>query len=176
MNNLFVVSSSLLLRGNIWTLILSVFSHNIPLHLLLNMVILFSFGKFLENFMGSKKFLFFFCFSGISGSLIHCLTSSLLLHRPDLQALGASGSISGLLIFFSLNFPTHLVYFFGLIPIPSFLASLLFVTLDIWGLLNQVHGDGLPIGHGAHLGGALFGLAYYFFYFKKFKLNPDDSQ
>ena len=34
---------------------------------------------------------------------------------------------------------------------------LLLVGFDVWGLVSQADGGGLPIGHGAHLGGALFG-------------------
>ena len=41
-------------------------------------------------------------------------------------------------------------------------GAILFVGLDVWGVIAQAGGGGLPIGHGAHLGGALAGLIYYF--------------
>jgi membrane associated rhomboid family serine protease len=163
----FLVSTNAIVNGRVWTVITSVFSHNMPLHLLLNMLILYNFGLVLEGYLGGKRFLWLYMLSGLSGSLMHCLSSSLLIHDPTLQALGASGAISGLLVFFSLQFPKHLVYLFGLIPIPSLIATLSFIGLDLYGLIKQSHGAGLPIGHGAHLGGALMGGIYFFFIWRR---------
>lgn len=157
----FLVSSDNLLKGRIWTLLTSIFSHHIFFHLFLNMFILYNFGNFLESFLGKLKFFTLYILGGTSGSLFHCLTSSFILNNSNLNALGASGAISGLLIFYSLNFPKKLLYLFGFIPIPALMASLLFISLDLFGLLNQAQGHGLPIGHGAHLGGAVFGGIYF---------------
>ena len=45
---------------------------------------------------------------------------------------------------------------------PAMVGAVLFVGLDIWGVVAQAEGGGLPIGHGAHLGGAIAGLIYFF--------------
>ena len=102
--------------------------------------------------------------AGIFSSFVHALVSWYLLQRPELPALGASGAISGLIIFFSLLFPKQIILLFGIIPMPALFASILFIGLDLWGLIMQAEGGGLPIGHGAHLGGALCGVVYYFIY------------
>ena len=41
----------------------------------------------------------------------------------------------------------------GIVPVPALAGVLAFVGLDLWGLIAQGRGGGLPIGHGAHLGG-----------------------
>lgn len=56
----------------------------------------------------------------------------------------------------------------GFIPIPAIFASALIIGLDVWGLIEQTRGGTLPIGHGAHLGGAFCGLMYYLFRVKAF--------
>jgi membrane associated rhomboid family serine protease len=55
----------------------------------------------------------------------------------------------------------------GIFPIPALWASIFIIGLDLWGLFEQTKGVALPIGHGAHLGGALYGGAYYFIKMRK---------
>ena len=162
MSQNFLVSWNLLSEGRVWDLITSVFSHNWTLHLFLNMFVLNSFGRFLEQFLGWKFYLGFYLFAGVVSSLSHVLVSNFLMHSPELPALGASGSLAGLILLFALIFPKEKIVLFGLIPMPALVGALAFVGLDIWGLVSQVEGGGLPIGHGAHLGGSLAGLLTYF--------------
>lgn len=164
MSQNFLVSWNGLLAGRVWTLLTSAFSHISLIHIFLNMYVLNSFGPVLEKILGTKSFLKFYIVSGVISSLAHAVVSTYFLHRPELQALGASGAISGLIIFFSLMFPQQLILLFGIIPLPAIFAAMLFVALDLWGLVVQAEGGGLPIGHGAHLGGAFCGVIYYFIY------------
>jgi membrane associated rhomboid family serine protease len=161
MINNFLVSTDSILQGRVWTLITSVFSHNLPFHLLINMLVLFSFGRVMEGILGPKRFLSLYFIAGIMGSLSHCFTSSIILSNSSLPALGASGAISGILVFFSLMFPKQLIYIFGLIPIPAMVGTIIFVSIDLVGLFTQAAGSSVPIGHGAHLGGALAGFIYF---------------
>jgi membrane associated rhomboid family serine protease len=162
----FLVSWTGLLEGHYWTLITSVFSHNLFWHLLLNMFVLLNFGSLLEQILGKIRFLSFYLVAGILSSLTHCLVSAFVIGEPDIPALGASGAISGLVMIFSLMFPKQKLLFFGIIPIPALIGAFVFVGLDLWGLLEQAKGSGLPIGHGAHLGGAFTGIIYYFVYLR----------
>jgi membrane associated rhomboid family serine protease len=86
---------------------------------------------------------------------------------PAMAAVGASGAIAGLLIVFGLMFPRERVLLFFVIPLPALWGALAFVGLDLWGLFAQSRGGGLPIGHGAHLGGALTGAVFYFGYLRR---------
>ncbi|MGE3608362.1 MAG: rhomboid family intramembrane serine protease [Bacteriovoracaceae bacterium] len=169
----FLVSWSGLLSGRIWTLVTSVFSHNMVFHILINMYVLYGFGTIMEQTLGSKRFLKFYLAAGIAGSLGHSLTSVALLHSPELPALGASGAISGVLVLFSLLYPNQLIFLFGIIPLPALFATSLFVGIDAWGLIAQYQGSQIPIGYGAHLGGAIIGLIYFLLFFWKRKRRRD---
>jgi rhomboid-like protein len=164
--NNFLVSWDALQEGRYWVLLTSVFSHNMFLHLLINMYVLMSFGSLLEQVLGPKRFLRFYLTAGIISSLTHALASAFILHEPGLPALGASGAIAGLVLLFALMFPRQKLYLFGLIPLPALGGALAFMCLDLFGLFEQARGSGIPIGHGAHLGGALAGVIYYLFWIK----------
>jgi rhomboid-like protein len=157
----FLISWTHLTSGRVWTLLTSVFSHNMLFHLLINMIVLTSFGPPLERLMGPWRFLAFYLAAGAVGSLAHALVSNFLLDRPAQAALGASSALAGVLLLFALVFPRARVLFFFVLPLPAIAAALIFIGLDIWGLFAQVEGGGLPIGHGAHLGGALTGIVFY---------------
>ena len=163
----FTVSWELLTEGRFWVLLTSVFSHNWLFHLIINMLVLRSFGSLLEEVLGSARFLRFYLVAGLISSLTHALVSAWVLHEPDLSAVGASGSLAGLVLVFSLMFPREKILLFGLVPLPALMGALAFVGLDLWGLFAQAKGGGLPIGHGAHLGGALAGAVYYFLFIRK---------
>ncbi len=160
----FLLSWNGLMEGRYWTLLTSVFSHNIFFHIFLNMFAFFGFGAVLEQALGTRRFLRFYLVAGLMGSVTHVLVSLFLIGDPSLAVLGASGAISGVILLFSLMFPTERILVLGLVPIPALAASLAIVSLDVWGLLEQTRGGTLPIGHGAHLGGAVYGLIYYIFF------------
>lgn len=158
----FLVSWTTIGDGRIWTLLTSAFSHNMFFHLFINMFVLFNFGLMVENYLGAKRFLIFYLLAGITGSLLHCIVSAFLLHQPELLALGASGAISGVILLFALLYPREKIFIFGIIPIPAIWAAVLINGIDLLGLINQTRGALLPIGYGAHLGGAFAGLIYFF--------------
>ncbi len=62
------------------------------------------------------------------------------------------------------------------IPVPALVGALLFVGLDVWGLVAQSAGGGLPIGHGAHLGGAACGALFYFTYLRQRVRHPGSER
>jgi membrane associated rhomboid family serine protease len=157
----FLVSWTAVSDGRFWTLLTSVFSHNMLMHLFINMFVLYNFGMIIEQVLGSKRFLIFFLIAGICGSSLHCLVSEYVLQQPNISALGASGAVSGIVLLFALLFPKEKIFIFGLIPVPAIWAAVAFTGIDVWGLISQTQGSGAPIGYGAHLGGALAGLLYF---------------
>lgn len=159
----FTVSWMGLLEGRYWTLVTSVFSHSAFLHLFINMYVLYGFGMALKALLGRTQFVLFYLLAGVTGSFMHAVLSLLVTNSPAQPALGASGAIAGIILFFSLSFPKEKLLLLGIIPIRAGWAAVLLVFLDLWGLSAQSHGGGLPIGHGAHLGGAFIGVVYYFF-------------
>lgn len=169
----FTVSWNGLIEGRYWTLITSAFSHHSFFHLLLNMYVLRGFGQALKSVLGRPNFISFYLLAGISGSFMHAVLSATLIGTPEVPALGASGAIAGIILFYSLSFPQERLLLLGIIPVKARWAALLIVGLDIWGLSAQTKGGGLPIGHGAHLGGALIGVIYYFFLRKGSRLTDN---
>jgi membrane associated rhomboid family serine protease len=157
----FTVSWVGLTEGRVWTLITSVFSHNLIFHIAINMFVLNSFGSIVETVLGPWRYIKFYLAAGVVSSLTHALVSAYLIGEPEMAAVGASGSIAGLVLLFSLLFPREKILLFGIIPLPAIIGALAFIGLDIWGLVAQTGGGGLPIGHGAHLGGAFSGIFYY---------------
>lgn len=135
------------------------------------MYVFFGFGVALERIMGSRRFLYFYLLAAVGGSLGHAFVSAFLLHEPNLPALGASGAVSGVLVLFALMFPKENIYLFGIFPVPAIVGSMIFVGLDLWGLVQQSQGGGLMIGHGAHLGGAFFGVSYYLLYVRSHQFD-----
>lgn len=161
LSNHFVVSWNHLAEGRPWVLVTALFSHAMGVHLAINMVVLLSFGPPLEAAMGSGRFLLFYLLAGVTGCLAHATTLNLLVGIPGQAACGASAALVAMLMLFALAFPREQVLLFFVIPLPAIVAALALVGLDIFGLVYQVDGGGLPIGHGAHLGGALIGIAYF---------------
>jgi len=162
----FLVSTSHLAHGYVWTLVAAAFSHNELWHLAINMFVLWSFGTVLESLWGTRVFVIFYLAAAVFASVSHCLVSSILMGNGNIPALGASGAVSGLLLAYALHFPRHKILLFGVIPVPALAGVLAFVGIDLWGLMAQSRGGGLPIGHGAHLGGALAGAVMYFLYLR----------
>jgi membrane associated rhomboid family serine protease len=158
----FLISAGAVSAGRTWTLLTAAFSHILTLHFLLNMYVLATFGSIVEQTIGSGRFFGFYLVAAIMSSLAHAAVSTFLMDKPDLPALGASGAISGVILLFSFLYREARILLFGFIPMPALVGAAAFVGIDLAGLAWQSGGGGLPIGHGAHLGGALTGTLYYF--------------
>ena len=113
MHQHFTVSFLALEEARYWTLVSSVFSHQLFLHILINMFVLNSFGRLLESVMGHWGFLKFYLIAGVFASLSHALASKFILGLPEQPAVGASGSIAGLILLFSLIFPREKILLLG---------------------------------------------------------------
>jgi len=79
-----------LVDGQWWRLITAAFLHYGPIHLAMNMLVLYLFGPALESVLGSARFLLVYLAAGLAGS------AGALLMSPDSATVGASGAIYGL--------------------------------------------------------------------------------
>ena len=168
----FLVSTTHILHLHVWTLVTAAFSHSELWHLAINMFVLWSFGTVLEHLWGTRVFILVYLAAAVVASVSHCAVSSFIMGQDNIPALGASGAVSGLLLAYALHFPRHRILLFGIVPVPALAGVLAFVGLDLWGLVAQGRGGGLPIGHGAHLGGALAGALIYFLYLRATYATP----
>lgn len=124
------------------------FLHINWMHLIINMIVLFSFGTSIEANIGVVGFLFVYLGSMIGGNAL-----AYLIHKDDIgySSVGASGAVSGLVFGTIALFP-HTNFFF----IPAWVFGLLYVGLTLYAIRSQK----TNVGHAAHLGGALIGMLF----------------
>ncbi len=137
----------------LWQLFTYIFLHGGFSHILFNLLALWMFGGELENYWGSKKFLFYFFFCGVGAGICTVIFS----HYQFVPTIGASGAIYGLLLAFGWLFPNRLIYIYFLFPIPAKYFVIIFGLIEFF---SSMEGSGGGVAHLTHLGGLLFGLVY----------------
>ena len=140
-------------------MITSGFLHANNAHLLFNMITLYFFGPTIELVMGRIPFLLIYFGSAIAASIWPMFKY---IDQPDYVAVGASGSISGVLFAHCLFFPLNKLYLMFIpIGIPAVIFALLFAGFSYYAASRPSDHSTFfgRIAHEAHLGGALGGLA-----------------
>ena len=134
------------------------------MHLLINMIVLLSFGLAVESIfgqlqssgiIGSSTLHFFTLYIG--GAVISCLTT-LRKHKDNYyyQAVGASGAVSAV-VFASIFFrPLDKLYIMGILPVPAILFGVAYLIYSHY--MSKKSSDN--INHDAHFIGAVFGFIY----------------
>lgn len=102
----------------LWPFVTNTFLHGGFLHILLNMWMLWIFGRALEDRLGSVPFMMLYLVSGIAASFVHCVFNA----GSTLPVLGASGAVAGLISAYALRFP----YAWLTIVVPVFFIPLIF--------------------------------------------------
>lgn len=139
----------------LWQLVTYIFLHGGVFHILFNLLALWMFGGELENYLGSKKFLFYFLFCGIGAGICTVLFTPSLYQR--IPVIGASGAIYGILLAFGWLFPNRPIYVYFLFPIPAKYFVIIFGFIEFF---SSFGGPGGGVSHLTHLGGLLFGLLF----------------
>jgi membrane associated rhomboid family serine protease len=138
-----------------WQVITYAFMHSTQTlaHLFFNMFALFMFGRELEQYWGTKRFVLYYFASVLGAAATQLVTTWYT--QAEYPTVGASGGVFGLLLAFAMYFPRQrITLLFPPIPMPAWL----FVTL--YGLLELflgVTGTQAGVAHFAHLGGMLGG-------------------
>jgi membrane associated rhomboid family serine protease len=131
------------------------------MHLLVNMFVLWSFGRIVESyyivlFPGKGMFFYFLLYLG---GIIFSTLPSYGKHKdnPGYSAVGASGAVSAVL-FSSIIFQPlgSIVFIFLPFPIPAFVFGILYLVYSAY-MARKGHDN---IGHDAHFWGAVFGLVF----------------
>ena len=151
----FLVSSASVSEGRWWTLLTSEFSHVDAMHLLFNLLALWTFGRDVEGMLGRWRFLSIYLVGAAVASIGHVVFG--VLTGDGTPALGASGAVMAVAVLFGAFFPTRtLIVMF--VPMPAALGVAVYVALDLLGVAR----GGGQVAHAAHLGGALVGASYAF--------------
>jgi membrane associated rhomboid family serine protease len=134
-------------------MITSGFIHGDPFHLFMNMLALFFLAPALEATVGTWVFLGIYLASLLAGSLWTYMEH---FRDAEYRALGASGAVSGVTSAAAIFYPLSTILLFFALPMPFILFAVLYIGWSAWAASTRVR-DG--IGHAAHLGGALMGVA-----------------
>ena len=145
------------------TIFSSMFMHGSVVHLLGNMLFLWIFGNNVEDYLGRKKFLFFYLICGISAAFTQIVFNS----DSTVPMVGASGAIAGVLGAYMVLYPRAkittviiIIFFIRLIKLPAI------VVLGFWILYQFLYGLSslaATTGEGgvawfAHIGGFICGI------------------
>lgn len=151
----------------IWQPFTYLFLHDVNTiwHILMNMFMLWMFGRELELVWGKNRFLRYYLLTGVGAGLINVFVKTvpaLFIHALPLTAytatIGASGAIFGILIACAMLFPDRRVY---LLPFP--VAMSMRTIVIIMAALTFLGTFGLgddKVSHLCHLGGMLVGYLY----------------
>ena len=134
------------------------FIHADWMHLLFNMITLWSFGTAVERVFSEwitpVGFVLFYL-----SAIVIAILPTYIRHRQDAnyRSLGASGGVSAVLFAFILFDPWSKLIIFPIpVPIPAFLVAILYVGYSIW--MDRRGRDN--VNHSAHLWGAAYGLLF----------------
>jgi membrane associated rhomboid family serine protease len=149
---------------NAWQLVTAGFAHSTTnvwhLHLIFNMICLYFFGRDVEGTYGSRLFLYLYFSFLICANVVWLVATDASVPRQFwhlVDARGASGAISGVLMLFILLFPRRTILLNFFIPVPAWLFGILWIVEDVTGAVR----GGDNVAYSAHLGGAACGFLFY---------------
>ncbi|PIE84301.1 MAG: rhomboid family intramembrane serine protease [Bacteroidia bacterium] len=145
-------------------LVTHMFVHGDWMHLIVNMMVFWSFGNFIEELFGylavggqmhapTLHLLMVYFGGGITSALLSLGRNK---DNPYSVSIGASGGVASVLfasIFFA---PWQMVYLFGMVPIPGIIAGVGYLFFE----MRAAQRANDNIDHHAHIYGALFGFVY----------------
>lgn len=165
-----------------WQFFTHIFMHANLGHLFFNMFALWMFGNVIENYFGSKRFLWFYIICGLGAAACHLMVfnyenkeaidyvsnlsanelqqfNNYLLQNSATTALyvpmvGASGAIMGLLFAFGYLYPNLNIYVYLLFPLKAKYLVIIYAAIELFAGLKGNPADN--VAHFAHLGGMLF--------------------
>lgn len=145
------------LEGQVWRLLTYAFLHDPKsiMHILFNMLMLFWFGRQVEERLGGREYLRVYLLAAVGSGLAFVAASLLGLHRGP--AIGASGAVTATLVLAAFYNPKQVIYLFFILPVPIWGFVAISVAMDAFNLAGRKEG----IATSAHLGGAAFAFCYY---------------
>ena len=156
----FLLYTPAVIKGHqYYRVITYMFLHGGFMHILMNMWMLFMFGRLLEERIGSAAFLWLYFISGILGALIY------MFFNPAQPCLGASAAVVGVSIGTAMFFPNmQIMLLFPPVPMKLKTFTIVFILLELYFESAGVLGN---VAHVAHLGGALGGYLYLKIFFSR---------
>jgi membrane associated rhomboid family serine protease len=140
------------------------FLHADYVHLGINMLVLYSFGRYIEQIFADLE-AHGVIFSGPFFYLLLYISSMALASIPTIirhknnygySAVGASGAVSAVVFTYIFFAPLEKIYFYMVLPIPGILFGILFLVYSSY--MGRRKSDN--INHSAHFWGAVVGFVF----------------
>ncbi len=162
----FYLSKEGMASGYVFQLVTYQFLHGGVFHLLCNLLVIYFFGKALEEVLGRKDYLMLYFTGGVVGGIFQV---ALAWGFPDAfggRVVGASAAAFGLVAAFAQMFPERRItlLLFFVFPISMRAQTMLWIAIGL-----AVFGIVVPnsnVAHGAHLGGIVVGVSYVYYVIK----------
>jgi membrane associated rhomboid family serine protease len=140
----------------IWTLITYMFSHSELGHIFWNMILFYFAAQLFFLILGEGKLVYVYVMSGLVGGAMVLLFGLLFPGSfGNAILIGASASVTGVVMVMAIYAPNFSVNLWGLIQMPyKYFAALTFVLSTVIDLSVNTGGKI------SHVGGAIFGLTY----------------
>jgi len=138
-----------------WQLITYGFMHDTRslMHIIFNMLMLWMFGRDIEQLMGPRRFLIYYMVCVVGAGLVQLLVG--VVQGWGVPTLGASSGVFGIFLAYGMAFPNRrLMLIFPPIPMK---AKYFVIMLGIFELTLGFSGVKNGVANFAHLGGMLFG-------------------
>ncbi|NJM93970.1 MAG: rhomboid family intramembrane serine protease [Cytophagales bacterium] len=139
-----------------WTLITYFFAHEDIFHILFNLLVLYWFGRLVQEYLGNRKVVTLYFLGGIAGGLFYILLYNL---SPYFQRvvgssvlLGASAGVYAVVVGAATFIPNYTFFMLFLGPVRIIYIAAFYVVLSLAESVGNNAGGAL-----AHLGGALMG-------------------
>lgn len=152
-------SSPVLLLHRPWTLITYMFVHFDFLHILFNMLWLYTFGRIFLLFFTGRQLGGLYVLGGIMGALLFLVAYNIFPYFSAVSSssflVGASASVMAIVFavsFYQKDYKLNLL-FFGQLKL--IYLAIIALIIDILAITSENAG-----GHIAHIGGALFGILF----------------
>ena len=145
-----------------WTIITYAFTHSLSnfFHILMNMLVLYWFGRVFVEFFGSQKLINLYILGAIAGGITYLLAYNLIPYYAErvnmfTGMVGASAAVFAIAVAVAVYAPnyTFFLLFFGPVKIKYLVGIYIFIS--VIGSVGSNAGGNL-----AHLGGALMGYLY----------------
>lgn len=126
-----------------------------PMHLLLNMLMVWMVGGELERYWGGRQFFIYYLVCGIGAGLIALIVG--LFQGQAVSTVGASGAVYGLFVAFGKIFAERTILFMMIFPMRARTFAWILTAVAFVGTLGY---SATGVSHIAHLGGAAVGWLY----------------
>jgi membrane associated rhomboid family serine protease len=146
-------------KGYVWQLLTFQFLHFNLWHLAGNLITLWFFGRFVEDVLGTRRFLIAYFGAGVIGGVLQCALMLLFPQHFPPFAYGASAGIAGIFaIFCRLQSNSEIRWNF-ILPIRADVILWITAAVSLFFTLVPTPRE-WGIAHAAHLGGILVGVLW----------------